>query len=322
MKIQKALYAAALLLVPMTTAAQESGATIKVEATKVEQKVTPYLYGSCIEDVNHEIYGGLYDQKIFGESFEEPIPAPRFEHFNVYDGEWSTTDGVLLSKAHNGAKIVSKEALGSGTVSVDIKFDKTGGHGLQNAGLLLCVSRPRAGADSFYGYEVSLASDGKMITIGKHKNNWEHIVDVSVNCAPTEWNNLKARVQNRTVEILLNNKSVCTFRLSDEELLDGSVALRVWNVDTRFANMKINDKPISLNAEIPERVSMQWDAVSKGEAVGSYMLDSKDAYNGRNSQMVELTSGRGAIGITNASLIESHPHDISISKEAPNYTQH
>ena len=26
--------------------------------------------------------------------------------------------------------------------------------------------------------------------------------------------------------------------------------------------------------------------------------------------------------ITNASLVESHPHDISISKEAPNYTQH
>ena len=28
------------------------------------------------------------------------------------------------------------------------------------------------------------------------------------------------------------------------------------------------------------------------------------------------------VRITNASLIESHPHDISISKEAPNYTQH
>jgi hypothetical protein len=27
------------------------------------------MYGSCIEDVNHEIYGGLYDQKIFVESF-------------------------------------------------------------------------------------------------------------------------------------------------------------------------------------------------------------------------------------------------------------
>lgn len=27
------------------------------------------------------------------------------------------------------------------------------------------------------------------------------------------------------------------------------------------------------------------------------------------------------VRITNAGLIESHPHDISISKEAPNYSQ-
>ena len=36
----------------------------------------------------------------------------------------------------------------------------------------------------------------------------------------------------------------------------------------------------------------------------------------------DLRTGSEFIRITNASLIESHPHDISISKEAPNYTQH
>ncbi len=36
----------------------------------------------------------------------------------------------------------------------------------------------------------------------------------------------------------------------------------------------------------------------------------------------ELRSGSEFVRITNASLIESHPHDISISKEAPNYQQH
>ncbi len=35
-----------------------------------------------------------------------------------------------------------------------------------------------------------------------------------------------------------------------------------------------------------------------------------------------LRTGSEFVRITNASLIESHPHDISISKEAPNYTQH
>ena len=36
----------------------------------------------------------------------------------------------------------------------------------------------------------------------------------------------------------------------------------------------------------------------------------------------ELRTSSEFVRITNASLVESHPHDIAISKEAPNYTQH
>ena len=36
----------------------------------------------------------------------------------------------------------------------------------------------------------------------------------------------------------------------------------------------------------------------------------------------DLRTGSEFVRITNASLVESHPHDISISKEAPNYSQH
>ncbi len=36
----------------------------------------------------------------------------------------------------------------------------------------------------------------------------------------------------------------------------------------------------------------------------------------------DLRTNSEFIRITNASLVESHPHDISISKEAPNYSQH
>jgi alpha-L-arabinofuranosidase len=61
-----------LSCIPTHVRAQE--AHINIDATKIENKISPWLYGSCIEDVNHEIYGGLYDQKIFGESFEEPVP--------------------------------------------------------------------------------------------------------------------------------------------------------------------------------------------------------------------------------------------------------
>ena len=300
--MKKLFFAILLAVAPLFSEAQVERSVIRVDAGKVEQKITPYLYGSCIEDVNHEIYGGLYDQKIFGESFEEPVPNPEFDFFDVYAGKWSVNGGELFSAAHNGSKLVcNKDAISNGTVEVDIKFDKMGRSG-NNAGLLLSVSRPRVGADNFYGYEVSLSSDGKMVTIGRHKNNWAHYADVNVDCIPTEWNNLKACINNGKVEVLLNNKNICRFNISDAELLKGNVAVRVWNADTRFANFKIDGKEVPFTASTPKSVSLQWDAIVQGDAKCSYALDSDDAYNGENSQLIEFVSGKGAVGIANASL--------------------
>jgi alpha-L-arabinofuranosidase len=50
-------------------------AQITLDASHTLNRIPHNIFGACIEDVNHEIYGGLYDQRIFGESFEEP-PAP------------------------------------------------------------------------------------------------------------------------------------------------------------------------------------------------------------------------------------------------------
>ena len=41
----------ALALSASSLAAQD--AVIRVDAGKVENKITPYLYGACMEDVNH-----------------------------------------------------------------------------------------------------------------------------------------------------------------------------------------------------------------------------------------------------------------------------
>ena len=48
---------------------------ITVQADQVLHPVSRFLTGACIEDVNHEIYGGLYSQMVFGESAS---PAHRF----------------------------------------------------------------------------------------------------------------------------------------------------------------------------------------------------------------------------------------------------
>jgi hypothetical protein len=52
-------------------------ARIDVQAGRVAGPVSRLLTGACIEDVNHEIYGGIYSQMIFGESFQEPAPGDR-----------------------------------------------------------------------------------------------------------------------------------------------------------------------------------------------------------------------------------------------------
>jgi hypothetical protein len=57
-------------------AAQAEEARIHVQADRVLHSVSRHLAGSCIEDVNHEIYGGIYSQMVFGESFQEPVPPP------------------------------------------------------------------------------------------------------------------------------------------------------------------------------------------------------------------------------------------------------
>jgi hypothetical protein len=64
----------ALLMVSGITAAATApaGAGMVVHANAPVAKVSPYMVGAGIEDVNHELIGGLSTQLIWGESFEEP----------------------------------------------------------------------------------------------------------------------------------------------------------------------------------------------------------------------------------------------------------
>lgn len=67
----------------VAAAAMTEGAVISVDPAKVTTEISPNIYGTGMEDVNHEIYGGLDAQRLFGESFEEPAfgglfgPEPR-----------------------------------------------------------------------------------------------------------------------------------------------------------------------------------------------------------------------------------------------------
>jgi hypothetical protein len=88
-------------------AAQE--AQVVVHADQVSHRVSRYLTGACIEDVNHEIYGGIYSQMIFGESFQEPPLALPLEGFTTYGGRWVAKDGAVRAEGGDGPKLISDE---------------------------------------------------------------------------------------------------------------------------------------------------------------------------------------------------------------------
>src|SRR5438105_11823277 len=117
-----------LLAVVFTSCALAQEVVIRVDAKGAGRPVSRYLTGACIEDVNHEIYGGIYSQMIFGESFAEPAPRAPVKGFVSPDGEWKVADGVVEGGAGPGPKLVSSvPAFVSGEAGVEVYFDGAAG---------------------------------------------------------------------------------------------------------------------------------------------------------------------------------------------------
>src|SRR4051794_28676748 len=79
----------------ISAAGNVRGQEIKVDAGRVLGRVSRLLTGACIEDVNHEIYGGIYSQMIFGEGFQEPSLAPAIAGFKSLGGRWLVVDDSI-----------------------------------------------------------------------------------------------------------------------------------------------------------------------------------------------------------------------------------
>ncbi|MEO3403533.1 alpha-L-arabinofuranosidase C-terminal domain-containing protein [Mucilaginibacter sp. CAU 1740] len=296
------LFLPALLVFPLFTLAQS--AQITVDAGKVLNKIPTKLYGACIEDVNHEIYGGLYDQRIFGESFEEPAAAPVINGWKNYDGYWQPNKNVIKVNAGEGFKLIKQQLPGNiYTAEVSIKFGKRN----DNAGIILNVNNPHNGADSFTGYEISLDPNKKVLVFGKHKDNWTPISETKLAIDFKSWIKLKVENNNGVFKVYLNDDKQAVAVLTDGKspLSPGSFGLRTYNADVEFKDLTIthNDKSSTENfyTKPTPQVSGAWDAVNFN-GVGSYSIDTTNAYNGRQSQVIIHNGGKGSIGIANGGL--------------------
>ncbi len=92
---------------PRQAATAAEPTRIVVHADQPGTPISRYLTGACIEDVNHEIYGGLYSQMLFGESFQEPATTPPPPGFQAFGGQWAVRDGVLTAVGPDGPKLVA-----------------------------------------------------------------------------------------------------------------------------------------------------------------------------------------------------------------------
>lgn len=72
MRVQVAFAFALATMFAMGNFSNAQQPAITVQADHVLHPISRTLTGACIEDVNHEVYGGIFSQMIYGESFQEP----------------------------------------------------------------------------------------------------------------------------------------------------------------------------------------------------------------------------------------------------------
>ena len=268
-----------------------SAQTLTVDASKVLCRIEPLIYGAGAEDVNHEIYGGLYDQKIFGEGFEEPAFCD-IKGFKAYDERWSVTSGMAQLQTSNHGKLIYEEKqLSSGSVEVEFRMDDLNAI----AGLIVNVSGAANGADAFNGYEVALNARLGSFVLGKHQQNWQPISDTPTSFNPLgNWNKLRVIIDKAKLTIYLNGTKIKTFEDTNNPLMSGFIGLRSYGGSATFRNLKVAGQDVAFESDSPN-VSGMWTALGEG----TFDHDSSEPFTGKYAQKIQ---GAGGSGIYNMGL--------------------
>jgi hypothetical protein len=296
-----------LLSLSAVTPLAAQDATIRVRPGEVVSHVSRYMTGACLEDVNHEVYGGLYSQMIFGESFQE-LPAPGVpQGFTAHGGRWTVKDGVIAIDGGPGPLLVAdgRKLAAADEVGVEVFLP---GKARGVAGLVVHVSNAKTGADTFLGYEVALSSDPQFLRLGRHRYNWEPIKDVPCAVPFDRWVSLGVRLGKNTLEILVDGKSVLSHEDRDHPLAGGGLGLRNFDRTARFRNLwvkragKTTPLPFRAAPRWDEGVSGMWRGLRRGKATGRFALETERPFIGRRSQRITFEGGQGEIGIENRGL--------------------
>ena len=295
-----------LLLLGLAAVAPAQDAVIRVRADRPGPAVTRHMTGACIEDVNHEIYGGISSQMVFGESFQE-APVAAVAGFASHGKAWSVAGDVVRVPADDGPKLLSEVApLLDGEVAVQVRFDDNR-PGL--AGLIVRVDQAGVGADHFRGYEVSLDPSRQVILFGRHRQNWEPLREAPCEVPVGRWVDLVVRLKGPEVRVQVDGREVLRFEDRDHPLGAGAVGLRTWRKDVAFRWLRLHDGPrdeaLPFAVADPTGsggVSGMWRVARRGSAAGALALEADRPFVGAQAQRITLAAGEGAIGLENRGL--------------------
>jgi hypothetical protein len=305
MKSPHTTYLAGLLLALLSSGHAEE-AQITVQANQITNTLSPHLStGACIEDVNHEVYGGIYSQMIFGESFQEPKPPIDIQGFERFGSDLELQDSVISYASDpsiDGKLIWDGPVFSQVTVGVEVlRPSNTPGI----AGLILNVQEPGNGIDQFIGYEISL--NGAQLVLGRHRNNWEPIATYPCPTPTDQWISLVVQVSNDVLKITVNGQLIATYQDQANPLGAGRVGLRSVFGGASFRNLSVsaNGQTTQIGfvaAGNGQAISRMWKTVQQGSGQGTYDLVTANPFLGVQSQSFTFTGGVGEIGIANASL--------------------
>ncbi len=279
---------------------------LRVHADRPGIDISRHMTGVCIEDVNHEIYGGIYSQMLFGESFQEPPPTS-VEGFTAFSGTWTVDGETLRAAAGDGPKLIAdRAAVATGEVTVQLRFaDKRPGL----AGLIVKVGEPGVGADRFRGYEISLDPNRQLLGVGRHRQNWEHIRDVACAVPVDQWIELSVRMTDSGLAIRVDGRLVLEYDDREHPLRAGAIGLRTWQREASFRGLTIrtgeNTQKLGFRAADPHGaggISGMWRAVRQGSAISEFGFETERPYLGTQSQRITFKEGDGAVGVENRGL--------------------
>lgn len=300
---------------------------IFVDPNQVMNRIPPTIYGSCIEDVNHEICGGLYGQLIFSESFEEPSSGINHRDWRKFTGYWAaereySSGGISIVPGRATRRTIGKVEVSvepddyarliyepltmrDGTILFDIRFPEPKG---QTAGILLRVSRAGVGEKAIRGYGISISRDGKKLFLTKHDNDDRLLQQASISVEAAKWNQVRVDLKGSLIRIFVNQQSYPAIEYQDSSspFLSGKLGLSTTKTPAAFRNLLFvngsDTAQLPLQNPANRQVSDYWDAIATAGAVTKFSLVQENVFHGLSAQTVELLQGKGKAGIANRGL--------------------